>query len=179
MPRADRRQVLISFVATLTASLSNRESRSSDRRVTADTDAPAAKAATAEDWQSVIEVMFPHSDIDRSLYSVPAEALILAARNDANTRLLLHEGWLQLNRVADNDWASATPRLRTQAIASLAGTPLFTLLRQTTVFTFYGDSRVWRSFGYEGDAWRFGGYQGRVNTIDWLPDPPAKSWVTE
>lgn len=179
MPGADRRQILISFVATLAATLSSRQSNASNRPLAVSADAAAVRPATAGDWQSVIENMFPHSGIDRKLYSLPANALVQAATKDAATRQLLDDGWLQLNRAANDDWTNAPPAARISAIASSIGTPLFILLRQTTVFTFYGDTRVWDAFGYEGDAWRFGGYQDRVNTIDWLPDPPGAPAITE
>jgi len=38
----------------------------------------------------------------------------------------------------------------------------------------YTNPEVWAKFGYEGDAWKFGGYAGNnLVTVDWLPDPPA------
>jgi hypothetical protein len=97
-----------------------------------------------------------------------------AAEKDASARALLAEGWRHLSAAAGGTWSAADAERRTRALASIAGTPLFALLRQTTVFTFYNHPGVWSAFGYDGDAWSFGGWLGKgVNTIDWLPDPPA------
>ncbi len=120
--------------------------------------------------------MFPHDHIDRALYAVPAGALVSAAEKDPGVRQLLDGGWRSLQQATGNDWSAASKEARLRAVASIAGTPLFTLLRQTTVFTFYGNPKVWEAFGYEGDAWVRGGYVGKeLNTIDWLPDPPLAS----
>lgn len=134
---------------------------------------PDTTSPTAADWQSVLETMFPHDHIDRALYAAPAGALASAAEKDQGARQLLTSGWQSLSRAAGGDWASAPEEARTRAIASIVGTPLFTLLRQTAVFTFYGNPVVWNAFGYEGDAWSKGGYVGKeLNSIDWLPEPP-------
>jgi len=129
---------------------------------------------TADDWQSVLETMFPHTGIDPALYRVPAGALVGAAEKDTAARQLLESGWQALTKAAGGDWAAASHDAREKALASMTATPLFALLRQTTVYTFYGNPKVWEAFGYEGDAWRFGGYLRKgVDTIDWLPLPPA------
>lgn len=128
---------------------------------------------TAADWRSVIQTMFPHASVDPMLYAPTAEALLGAAAKDTDTKQLLSAGWERLLSECNGDWHGATPEQRTAAIRAIQGTPLFPLLRQTTVFTFYANPRVWEAFGYEGDAWKFGGYLGKnLNTLDWLPDPP-------
>jgi hypothetical protein len=162
-----RRTLLVAFVITSVAGLAP---------AALATDAADVPVATAADWQAVLEAMFPHERVQRALYAVPAGALLGAAEKDAGTRALLADGWRTLNRAAGGRFTTAAPDARTRAIASIATTPLFTVLRQTIVFTFYADPKVWEAFGYDGDAWRFGGWLGKgVNTIDWLPDPPAGS----
>lgn len=129
---------------------------------------------TADDWQSVLETMFPHTGIDPALYGVPAGALVGAAEKDATARQLLESGWQTLSGAAGGDWGVASGEARESAIAAIVATPFFAMLRQTTVYTFYGNPKVWEAFGYEGDAWSFGGYLRKgVDTIDWLPLPPA------
>jgi hypothetical protein len=140
---------------------------------------PAAAAGRA-DWTSVLEAMFPHPALDRSRYAVPANALIAAGEKDPATRQLLADGWNALNDATGGSWAGASATARTSALQGIEGSPLFALLRQTMVFTFYSSPEVWSAFGYEGDAWRFGGYLGKgVNTISWLPDPPAPAPIPE
>lgn len=161
----DRRRFLASLVIATAGALSIRTPAASYS-------APAS--TTAAEWQRVLESMFPHTGIEAALYGVPADALIAAAEKDSNTRQLLEDGWRSLQQAAGGNWATATDEARLRAVSTIVGTPLFTLLRQTTVFTFYGHPMVWQAFGYEGDAWGFGGYLGKgLNTIDWLPDPPA------
>lgn len=160
-----RRGLLVAFVIAGVAALAPRGFAA---------EPPPAAAASAADWQAVLETMFPHERLDRALYAVPAGALLGAAEKDPATRALLADGWQALNRAAGGDFATADAATRTRAIASIAGTPLFAVLRQTTVFTFYANPKVWEAFGYDGDAWRFGGWLGNgLNTIDWLPAPPA------
>jgi hypothetical protein len=162
-----RRRLLVAFVIASVGVLAPRV------RAANAIDVPPASAA---DWQAVLETMFPHETVDRALYAVPAGALLGAAEKDPGTRELLAAGWQSLNRSAGGSFAAASPEARTRAVAATARTPLFTVLRQTTVFTFYANPTVWEAFGYDGDAWRFGGWLGRgVDTIDWLPDPPTRS----
>jgi hypothetical protein len=165
-PDATRRRLLVAFVLASVGAYA-------PRALAADT--TSVPAAGAADWQAVLETMFPHESVDRALYAVPAGALLGAAEKDPSTAALLAAGWQSLNAAAGGSFATASPELRTRAIASIAGSPLFAVLRQTTVFTFYASPEVWAAFGYDGDAWRFGGWLGRgLNTIDWLPDPPAR-----
>lgn len=167
----DRRQFLVSFIIATAGTLGARALPAAAESV--DT------SPTAADWRSVLETMFPHDNIDRALYQVPADALVGAAEKDAGTRLLLEAGWQSLRQAAGGDWAAATGEGRSRVIATIVGTPLFAVLRQTTVFTFYGNPRVWEAFGYEGDAWSFGGYLGKgLDTVDWLPSPPAPAGGT-
>lgn len=164
LPAMDRRQFLVSFIIATAGTLAGR---------VAATDEVTGASPAAADWQRVLQAMFPHPGLDPALYGVPAGALVAAAEKDAATRQLLDSGWQSLQQAAGGDWATASDDARTRAVAAIVGTPLFGLLRQTTVFTFYGNPRVWEAFGYEGDAWAFGGYSGRrLDTIDWLPDPP-------
>lgn len=161
-----RRRMLVSFVVAFAGTAIARDLRA---------DTPAAPAAgTVDDWRSVLESMFPHERVDRALYGVPAGALVGAAEKDPAARALLADGWRRLNEAAGGTWSAADPAARTRALATTEHTPLFVMLRQTTVFTFYNHPDVWAAFGYDGDAWRFGGWLGRgVDSIDWLPDPPA------
>lgn len=165
-PALDRRHFLVSLIIATAGALSARTLPAAAEQ--------AEEAPTAADWQSVLETMFPHDSVDRALYRAPAEALVGAADKDAGTRQLLESGWRSLRQAAGGDWAAATEQARLGAIEATNGSPLFALLRQTTVFTFYGNPKVWEAFGYDGDAWVFGGYLGKgLVTVDWLPSPPA------
>jgi hypothetical protein len=73
----DRRQFLVSFIIATAGALSARSFPAAAE--------PAAASPTSTDWQSVLETMFPHDNVDRSLYGVPADALVGAAEKDAGT----------------------------------------------------------------------------------------------
>lgn len=158
----DRREFLVGAIIATSAAIG--------RSFDAAADTAGEDAATAQHWVAVLRVMFPHARVPESSYLPTANALVAAADKDPNTRVLLQQGWRDLTRA--RPWQSATSEQQIAAVAALQGTPVFALLRQTMVFTFYADPAVWVRFGYEGDAWRFGGYQGRVNTLDWLPPVP-------
>lgn len=161
----DRRRFLVSFIIASVGTLAVRTGVAAD---------PADSAIDPADWRSVLETMFPHARIDHALYSLPAGALAAAAEKDPTTRRLLDDGWRSLSVAAGGAWASATGESRMRALKAIVGTPFFAVLRQTMVFTFYASPKVWQAFGYEGDAWSFGGYVGKeLNSIDWLPNPPA------
>lgn len=163
----ERRAFLVCAISATAAALL-------DSRVLArEPGTPLESIGTSADWAQVFVVMFPHPKLAEALYLPAGEALVAAADKDPATRLLLRQARRDLAK--KRDWSSATLDERTAALASIEGTPAFALLRQTAVFTFYADPRVWAEFGYEGDAWRFGGYQNRVDTIDWLPPVPDDS----
>jgi len=161
----DRRQFLVGAITLAAAQL---YPLAAIAAIAADPQDPGTEA----EWRSVLMSMFPHPGLDPALYQ-PAAAALVAAAADPNVRALLVTGLAALAEAAGGAWQAADEGARTRAIAATVGTPLFVLLRQTTVFTFYNDPQVWARFGYEGDAFRFGGWLHRgVDTIDWLPDPP-------
>jgi hypothetical protein len=135
--------------------------------------APATSAPTAADWELVLRAMFPHPRVDPALYAIPAGALVGAAEKDAGARALLLDGWAKLEAAAGGRWSTASDGARLAALRQVETLPFFGILRQTTVFTFYANPKMWEGVGYEGDAWRFGGYAGpTLDSLDWLPSPP-------
>jgi hypothetical protein len=135
--------------------------------------APSA-APTAAEWELVLRAMFPHKRVDPALLAAPAGALVGAAEQDAGARALLHDGWARLEAAAGGRWSGASDAARLAALSQVSTLPFFGILRQTTVFTFYANPKMWEGVGYEGDAWRFGGYAGpSLDSLDWLPSPPA------
>ena len=56
----------------------------------------------------------------------------------------------------------------------MAGNDFFEKIRGTAIVSLYNNDMAWAHFGYEGDAWKEGGYLTRgFNDLNWLPDPPA------
>ena len=128
------------------------------------------------DWRTLYQTLFPHPDIDASFYDATVAALLSAADRSAEVRSILSRGWRELERYTRTSWDKADPGSRIAAVTAMVGSPFFVLIRQTAVFNFYNDERVWTLFGYDGDAWRFGGWSGKTefSALDWLPDPPVK-----
>jgi hypothetical protein len=158
----DRRQFLVGAITLAAAQLCPLGALAADPQ----------DPGTEAEWRSVLMTLFPHPGLDPALYQ-PAAAALVAAAADPNVRALLAAGRASLAEAAGGAWGAADAAARTRAVATTVGTPLFVLLRQTAVFTFYNDPKVWAEFGYVGDAWSFGGWIDRgVDTIDWLPDPP-------
>jgi len=161
----ERREFLVAAVIATASALVPQIARSND-----------AAIGTAADWQNVLQAMFPHPMLGANFYGVPAGALIASADKDPATRELLAHGWRRLSGEAGGDWSGANAASKHAALTGIVGTPLFGLLRQTTVFTLYANPDVWKAFGYDGDAWHIGGYAGdALVTVDWLPDPPVNS----
>jgi hypothetical protein len=159
-----RRRFLVAAIVANVSALVGRHSFAQEANVESAPDSVV--------WRSVLITLFPHPTLDARLYDGAAEALAAAAASDPATRSLLAGGFHALERAADGSWGAADAGRRTSALRQLEGTPFFQLLRQTSVFTFYADPRVWQSFGYEGDATVFGGYLARgLDTLEWLPEP--------
>ena len=135
--------------------------------------AMATELPSLAQWQSVLATLFPHPSLDPGRYETPAAA-ILQAMTSSPGREVLGAGWEALEAAAGGKWQEADAGARHAAMATLAATPFFNLLRQTMVFTFYNEPANWASFGYRSGAWSFGGWLARgVDTIDWLPNPTS------
>lgn len=165
---ADRRSLLIALIVAAVGRQSVLDA------VAAPVPPPAPQTSpTQADWELVLRTMFPHERVDAALFSIPAGALVDAAAKDPATRALLVDGWSQLGLSVGGPWSAAPVEARLAALERMAATSFFALLRQTAVFTFYANPKVWEGVGYEGDAWRFGGYAGpSLDSLDWLPSPP-------
>lgn len=160
-PELDRRQFLAGLVTVLAA------------KAWKPSLALAAEAPGLTQWQSALMTLFPHPGLAATRYDTAAAALTQAAEASPGREVLLG-GWAELEAAAGGNWGAADAEARHAAMATLAATPFFNLLRQMMVFTFYNDPANWESFGYRSDAWSFGGWLALgVDTIDWLPNPAS------
>ena len=70
--------------------------------------------------------------------------------------------------------SSSCPRA-TSAARSRRSPPtaFFQTIRFKTIAVLYNNPLVWQAFGYEGEAFEYGGYIERgFDDLGWLPDPP-------
>jgi len=118
--------------------------------------------------------LYPHDALEDAVYALVAGDLDAEAQRDAATAKLLSEGVAELDRAAGGSWLEL-PADRQLALASeRETTPFFQKVRSTTVVSLYNNELAFAHFGYEGPAFRNGGYIGRgFNDLDWLPEPDA------
>ena len=69
--------------------------------------------------------------------------------------------------------SSCPPGNQRRALEAIAADPFFQTIRFKTIAVLYNDPLVWQAFGYEGEAFEYGGYIERgFDDLGWLPDPP-------
>ena len=62
------------------------------------------------------------------------------------------------------------------ALKAIDNTPFFQKVRSVELVTLYSNPSVWKSLGYQGPSYRFGGYAHKgFNDLAWLPDPPQSA----
>jgi len=114
--------------------------------------------------------IFPHATLDDAVYALVVKDLDAAAAGDDGVAKLLTDGAAELG----SDWLAADNDTQFAAIEKMAGNDFFEKIRGTAVVSLYNNEMAWAHFGYEGDAWKEGGYLTRgFNDLNWLPDPPA------
>ena len=58
-------------------------------------------------------------------------------------------------------------------LETIATSDFFQAIRGKTIAVLYNNPLVWEAFGYEGEAFEYGGYIERgFDDLGWLPDPP-------
>lgn len=128
-----------------------------------------ARVAILAAW---VYSLYPHASLSAAVYDDVARAMAARAAADPATLELLNGGIASLNAASKGDWLSQSPAQRTAILTQQESTPAFGFVRATAAFLLYTRPDVWKTLGYGGDAWSFGGYsREQVNFIDWLPDP--------
>ncbi len=60
------------------------------------------------------------------------------------------------------------------ALKAIENTPFFQKVRGVELVTLYSDPSVWKSLGYQGPSYRFGGYAHKgFNDLAWLAESAA------
>lgn len=138
-------------------------------------DVAAETSATPEPilkLAAMIVALYPHAALPPAIYQEIARMLLAKAAIESATGKLLNEGMAALNADPRSPWLSLSGKQRATLLEGQQSTPFFQFVRGNAAFLLYTRPDVWKSLGYGGDAWSFGGYsQEQVNSIDWLPDP--------
>lgn len=120
--------------------------------------------------------IFPHATLDDAVYALVVKDLDAAAAGDEAVAKLLTDGVAALNGGAGGNWLAADNNKQFAVIEKMAGNDFFEKIRGTAVVSLYNNEMAWAHFGYQGDAWKHGGYLSRgFNDLKWLPDPPAEA----
>ncbi len=120
---------------------------------------------------ALIVVLFPHKNINPSVYEEVAELVRaqLSARED--WARLQQEGRAALNAAAGAPWESLEMGARVKAAEVISKTRFFKTVYQAALFEFYSHPAVWALVGYPGSSAEQGGYLHRgFDDIDWLPE---------
>ena len=115
--------------------------------------------------------MFPHDDLPDEAYAGVLDEIDGAAAGDSAVATDIEQGIARLDD--SQQFIELDEESRTEALRRTEGSPLFDLIKATTVVALYDNPLVWKAFGYEGPSVHLGGYINRgFDDLDWLPDPP-------
>ena len=118
--------------------------------------------------------ILPHDTLDDAVYALVVKDLDTSAAGDDAVAKLLTDGVAHLNSDAGGDWSAADSDKQFAVLEKMAGNDFFEKIRGTAIVSLYNNEMAWAHFGYEGDAWKHGGYLTRgFDDLNWLPDPPA------
>ena len=130
--------------------------------------------ATGQTLLHATRHIFPHATLDDAVYALVVKDLDAAAAGDESIADLLNNGVAELNEAAGGNWLATNQDDQFSVIEKMAGNDFFEKIRGTAVVSLYNNEMAWAHFGYEGDAWKHGGYLTRgFDDLNWLPDPPA------
>ncbi len=118
----------------------------------------------------MLQLLFPHADIDITVYPDMAQHVVDVAARDEKSRSMLGTGLRKLDSDAGGKWLQLSEQEQTAALEMINDTPAFEFVRVNALEYLYRDPRGWKVVGYEGSALQYGGYVNRgFNDIDWLP----------
>ena len=121
---------------------------------------------------ALLRQLFPHAQLDASVYQQAGTILAGAVEADPGLLALMAAGQDALDAAGDAPWLERPPAAQRAALEASTTTPFFQVLRSLGGLIFYSQPAVWQLLGYEGPSFQKGGYLGRgFDDIDWLPGP--------
>jgi hypothetical protein len=122
----------------------------------------------------MVRRIFPHKRLDDAPYWNVVREIDAAAKADAVVAKLISEGIEVLD--GGGKFIDLPQKEQTAALKKIQASPFFQEVRKVELQALYSDPSVWKAFGYEGPAYKFGGYIHRgFNDLTWLPDPPESA----
>jgi hypothetical protein len=120
----------------------------------------------------MILALYPHAALPPATYEDTARTLLAKAAMEPAAEKMLNDGMVALDANPRGSWLSLSEKQRATLLEGQQSTPFFQFVRGNAAFLLYTRPDVWKTLGYSGAAWSFGGYsREQVNCIDWLPDP--------
>ena len=135
----------------------------------------ALNAAQGETLLKVVRRIFPHKKLSDAPYWSVVRDLDKDASADASTKTILADGLEGLD-LEGRRFFELTEKEQTAALKKIEGSAFFQKVRSTELQGLYSNPEVWKAFGYEGPAYKFGGYIHRgFDDLAWLPNPPESA----
>jgi hypothetical protein len=137
------------------------------------------EAIPAEEAQTLLQalrVIYPHAALSDHYYAQVIAALDADAKGDPAVAAMLEEGVAGLDRAGAVPFAELSPGNQRRALEAIASDDFFQVIRGKSILVLYNQPLVWQAFGYEGEAFEYGGYLERgFDDLGWLPDPPDEA----
>jgi hypothetical protein len=119
--------------------------------------------------------IFPHKRLDDSPYKSVVRDIDAAAKADATVAKLLADGIEKLD-AGGHRFVDLTEKQQTAALKRIETSAFFQKVRSIELQSLYSDPAVWKVLGYQGPAYKFGGYIKRgFDDLAWLPNPPESA----
>ncbi len=119
--------------------------------------------------------IFPHKQLDDAPYWNVVRDIDAAAKSDSSVAKLITEGIESLD-AHGRRFIELAEKEQTAALKRIETTAFFQKVRSIELQTLYSDPSVWKVLGYQGPAYKFGGYIHRgFDDLAWLPNPPQSA----
>ena len=133
----------------------------------------AIPAEQAQTLLQALRVIYPHEALSDHYYAQVVAALDGDAKGDPAVAAMIKDGVTALDQAGPVPFVELSPGNQRRALEAIAADPFFQTIRFKTIAVLYNDPLVWQAFGYEGEAFEYGGYIERgFDDLGWLPDPP-------
>jgi hypothetical protein len=130
-------------------------------------------ASDAQTLLQALRVIYPHESLSDQYYAQVIAALDQDAKGDQAIAAMLKDGVASLDQAGPVPFLELSAGSQQKALAAIDTSDFFQTIRFKTIAVFYNNPLVWEAFGYEGEAFEYGGYVERgFDDLGWLPDPP-------